>query len=808
MRMKCNVSRKIDRMKEEKTKAAKIPKKAECVRTVANWSRVEKPHIFDQAAFNASAVESAMEKASPKLVALFQKIDELDAADKAKDGKVYKHMVFTDVRQAQYGVKILAAAFAAKGYKHYYTPKFEVASEKDLKASSNFATLCSTTIYGKPMPVRFRKKLLEIYNTRPDNVYGENLRFLLLDRGFKEGIDLFDVKYVHLFEPLVSTSDEKQAIGRATRFCGQKGLPFYPNRGWDLHVYHYEVSIPDELQKGYDATRMLQMYLKYSGLDLRRLVFASTLEKTTMLGAVDYSLTLNIHDPNRDHGSREYYSLFDVKPMRPRPPSRDKPVDMFDRSKLSRWDRMKGPLFTPKIPKKLKKSGGAGRPMAPRTKMTAEKLQKYIQERFSRYEWPRIRLENMCEPKNAGGNAQIVKFTPTQDFVRNYFNPSSVYKGLMLYHGVGVGKTCSAMAIASTSFERQGYTILWVTRHTLKADIWKNMFQQVCSLTMRERIEKGEKIPEDAVLHPRKHLPAAWMEPISYKQFSNLLEGKNELYQKMVDRNGKEDPLRKTLIILDEAHKLYAPDLLASERPNVATLRERIHHSYEHSQKDSCKVLLMTATPFNTDPMEMIELLNLLRPAKEAMPVDFDEFQKKYLDSDGSGMFTKEGKMRYMNDIAGYVSYLNREKDARQFAIPQFHNVIVPLTRSVAPELRKQIAELDSRIKKMDDDLGEGKNAIIAAKARVRADTATRLEECNEAPRGKKQDCKKKIRDEMRVFQEDLLRDLEKKMDYTKASRKDVVKEQKAITKRLKDVKQDPSQEAALESRCEVKTGT
>ena len=33
-----------------------------------------------------------------------------------------------------------------------------------------------------------------------------------------------------------------------------------------------------------------------------------------------------------------------------------------------------------------------------------------------------------------------------------------------------------------------------------------------------------------------------WLQPISYKQFTNLIKGKNKFYQQMVARNGKEDP--------------------------------------------------------------------------------------------------------------------------------------------------------------------------------------------------------------------------------------------------------------------------
>ena len=66
---------------------------------------------------------------------------------------------------------------------------------------------------------------------------------------------------------------------------------------------------------------------------------------------------------------------------------------------------------------------------------------------------------------------------------------------------------------------------------------------------------------------------------MSYKQFSNLLAGKNQIYDILVERNGKNDVLKKTLIIIDEAHKLYGGDLKAAERPNVEIMEKRRRNS-------------------------------------------------------------------------------------------------------------------------------------------------------------------------------------------------------------------------------------
>ena len=99
-----------------------------------------------------------------------------------------------------------------------------------------------------------KKEMLKTFNSRPDNVYGYLVRIIVMDSGFKEGIDLFDIKYVHIFEPQTTSADQKQVIGRGTRTCGQKGLVFHPNKGWPLYVFNYDLTIPEKLKPSlYDS---------------------------------------------------------------------------------------------------------------------------------------------------------------------------------------------------------------------------------------------------------------------------------------------------------------------------------------------------------------------------------------------------------------------------------------------------------------------------------------------------------------------------------------------------------------------------
>jgi hypothetical protein len=412
--------------------------------------------------------------------------------------------------------------------------------------------------------------------------------------------------------------------------------------------------------------------------------------------------------------------------------------------------------------------------------MSLEKMHEYVKYNFSKFKYPPLKLENKCvgggssscdngygygdDDKVVGGaaNGNIVSFTPTQDFVRHYFQPSSAYKGILLHHSVGTGKTCTAIATATTSFDLENYTILWVTRHTLKTDIWKNMFSQVCNIAIQDKIKKGLVLP-NKIVSKSKYMSANWLEPISYKQFSNMLLKKNKIYDEMVKRNGKDDPLRKTLLIIDEAHKLYSATVAKSEKPNTDILEKMIHSSYDKSGADSVRVMLMTATPFTEDGMEMIKLLNLLRD-DELFPSDFQDFSSDYLDD---GYFTKSGLRDFKNKVSGYISYLNRSQDARNFAHPIIRNVYADMTyeredTSGDLELKMTKDEM-ANIKYIKEELKELKDkekecvklANAAYKENAKDIMARRKEgeaKCKAEPKGKKAECSKRVHEEYKAL--------------------------------------------------------
>jgi len=207
-----------------------------CTRQVANFSTVKLSDRFDNPKFNPDELTKTLHLKSPKLVSLLEKIKSLDKKDFWLTGKLYKHFIFTDLKKGS--AKMIASAMISAGYKPiFHKVGNTIVNSIPKDNDSNFALLSSTALYKVPFDTKYIKKTLDIYNERPANVYGDNVRFIILDSGFKEGIDLFDVKYVHLFENPETNADATQSIGRALRYCGQKGLPY---KKWEVSVYIYK----------------------------------------------------------------------------------------------------------------------------------------------------------------------------------------------------------------------------------------------------------------------------------------------------------------------------------------------------------------------------------------------------------------------------------------------------------------------------------------------------------------------------------------------------------------------------------------
>jgi hypothetical protein len=128
----------------EKPKRAKpavtINKDAECIRKVGTFSHIAPEFKMDKTSFDPDKLSEKLPIVSPKLIALIDKIKELDKADYDKDKKNYKHCIYIDFKGTY--AKVVAAALIAYGFNMAYDNTMKIDEDDLLKTKgNNFAFL-------------------------------------------------------------------------------------------------------------------------------------------------------------------------------------------------------------------------------------------------------------------------------------------------------------------------------------------------------------------------------------------------------------------------------------------------------------------------------------------------------------------------------------------------------------------------------------------------------------------------------------------------------------------------------------------
>jgi len=253
-----------------------------------------------------------------------------------------------------------------------------------------------------------------------------------------------------------------------------------------------------------------------------------------------------------------------------------------------------------------------------------------------------------------------------QSLLSNFINPETPYKGLLLFHGLGSGKTIAAVAIAenfknlAVKYETKIYVLVPgpLLKESWKDEIikgTKETYLKDFSQTMGY-IDKAEK---DRSIKQAKTLAMQYYRIMSYRGFAKKALGlkitehiksdgdiqksyrKNETgeYERDIAVD-KIESLDNTVLIIDEAHHLTGNDWGLAVQKIIKNSK-------------NLRVILLSATPMKNLADDVIELLNLLRPQED--PIDRDlvfTHQRNHLME-----FKPGGKEYFLKMIQGYISY-------------------------------------------------------------------------------------------------------------------------------------------------------
>lgn len=256
-----------------------------------------------------------------------------------------------------------------------------------------------------------------------------------------------------------------------------------------------------------------------------------------------------------------------------------------------------------------------------------------------------------------------------QQLVRDYLNLVTPYRGLLLYHGLGSGKTCSSIAIAEGMKDQKRVLVM------LPASLQRNYIEEIkkCGDPIFKRNQFWEWISvssdnqelvnnlsmvlslnTDYILKQR----GAWITDISRPsnivalnpeqlkslnlqldtmiknkyQFINYNGLRKERFRMMTD-NYTKNIFNDSVVIIDEAHNLISRIVnkiaqlkdIGDKKSKRKFQQESINRGIESSSELSlqiyhmlmmainCKIVLLTGTPIINYPNEIGILFNILR---------------------------------------------------------------------------------------------------------------------------------------------------------------------------------------------------
>mgnify|MGYP000400900166 CR=1 FL=1 len=272
---------------------------------------------------------------------------------------------------------------------------------------------------------------------------------------------------------------------------------------------------------------------------------------------------------------------------------------------------------------------------------------KKLNTKFSRFTIPKKKktFKQICFPDSF--QLQI-----PQKFLAQYINPNSPYRGVLIYHRIGAGKTCTAVNIGEKWKEHRRVVV--VTPASLKGN-FKNELRSLCAGN-NYLSDKERKLLKE--LHPKS------------KEYQDIIKVSDKRidqhytvlsYNKFVELSNEGDlNLRNSVLIVDEVQ-----NMVSATGSFYETLYETIHNA-----PSSLRIVLLSATPMFDKPLEIALTMNLLRLPKE-LPIGKD-FEKMFIkirkSSSGRYIYNAKNLDIFKDRIKGYVSFF---RGAPPYAFPE-----------------------------------------------------------------------------------------------------------------------------------------
>ena len=265
-------------------------------------------------------------------------------------------------------------------------------------------------------------------------------------------------------------------------------------------------------------------------------------------------------------------------------------------------------------------------------------------------------------------NCKKGEFEPReqQAIVPNLINPNTNYKGVILMHGVGSGKSITAVRVAEQFKEqiKKYNTKIYVlvpgpnTRENFKKEILAGTGETY--LKNKELLNQMTKQEIDREKKMALYSALQYYKILSYKTFYKKVLGEKIVEKKIVGdkqikasyRKNAEGDFERELVV-DRITNMDNAVLIIDEAHNISgnEYGEALKKIIKNSQ--NLRVVLLTATPMINTADEIVDLLNFIRPENDQVQRD-----KIFTSEKNYTMKIKPGGIEYLKSKArGYISF-------------------------------------------------------------------------------------------------------------------------------------------------------
>lgn len=253
-------------------------------------------------------------------------------------------------------------------------------------------------------------------------------------------------------------------------------------------------------------------------------------------------------------------------------------------------------------------------------------LPTWVLANFKKYKLPELFLnDDPCNNKKISGSLREY-----QEFLGKYLSFSGPYRDILIYHGLGSGKTRSAINIYNVLYNSSpDWNVFVLLKATLKESTWYGELERW--------LQSDEKDFRSRNIHF-----ISYDAPNADKLFLDTMKN--------------VDSSKKSMYVIEESHNFINnvyTNISSKQGRRALTIYDYIIQ--EKKDNDDVRVVMISGSPAINIPFELALMFNLLRPG--IFPRSETEFNEMYIANTGYPSINPSKKNSFMRRILGLVSY-------------------------------------------------------------------------------------------------------------------------------------------------------